>query len=186
MPSRALAVALVSTARLETTLPANDNGSDLAEVKAQRLCTLGLHLLADLNGLEHSNDPESFLFELQETEDLDHMVRYTQDDQERLAKTFAQVADLRLEEQHQLRPFGILGFYLKAIWHLRGDISSAVKPGQALGISTSLESSQHSCHVCFADINHHGRSVGSGHESGLSRYASVIPISFARYQSIYR
>lgn len=127
MPSRTLGVAVISTARLLTTLSTAENSINPVEIKAQRLFALSLHLLGDLNGLEHSHQATSFLYEPQELEDLDQMQAFAPDEGEHLTQAFTQVADLRMEEQPDLKAIGLLNFYLKAIWHLRKDIFSAVK-----------------------------------------------------------
>jgi predicted Zn-dependent protease len=128
MPSRTLSVAVISTARLSTlSLSIADNSPNPVELKVQRLYALGLHLLGDLNGVEHSDQAECFLYEPREIEDLDRMNRFTQNERELLIKAFTEVADLRLEEQPHLQTMNIIGFYLKGIWHLKTDIYSAIK-----------------------------------------------------------
>jgi len=127
MPSRTLSVAVISTARLSAALPIAGHASDLIELKAQRLCAIVLHLLGDLSGIEHSDHPESFLYEPREIEALDRMNGFAHNERSLLAEAFTQVADLRLEEQPELKAISVLGFYLSATWQLRSDIYSAVK-----------------------------------------------------------
>ncbi|MEZ5582546.1 MAG: hypothetical protein R3F37_07115 [Candidatus Competibacteraceae bacterium] len=77
--------------------------------------------------MEHSGHSESFLYEAQEIEDLDHMNGFTQNERDLLTEAFTQVADLRLEEQPHRKAIGVVGFYLSASWQLRNDIFSAVQ-----------------------------------------------------------
>ena len=127
VPSRAVAVAVMTTARLlpqhGETLRSEDE--DVA-LLARRIRALGLHLFGDLNGVLHASEPESFMFAPGASEDLDRMTAYGSTEQEQLHHELADVADLRLEEQPEVMRSGVLRFYAKATWISAGDIVSAI------------------------------------------------------------
>ncbi|MBT0961566.1 hypothetical protein [Denitromonas iodatirespirans] len=124
MPSRALSVAVVSLARL---LP-HDGAAKATDhaAQAERLCHLFLHLLGDLNGIEHRAEATDYMSAPTEAEALDAMDHFDPATVDALGAELDDVADIRLEERPQSSTTGMLGFYLLAIWHLRGDIFSAV------------------------------------------------------------
>lgn len=133
MPSQALAVAVMSTARLASRSLLADNSEALFTLKAQRLFVLSMHLLGDLNGLDHRAEPHDFMHEPRDVEELDGMTRYSDNGRQRLLEVLTEVADLRLEEKASTGKVGVGGFYLRALWLLRKDIVSAViqaKPWQ--------------------------------------------------------
>ncbi len=148
-PSRAVSVAVLSLARLmpdlaDDSLPADTPPAaavtakkrlglpskkatrDYSRVLARRVCTLALHLLGDLNGLSHSDEPTSYLFEPGGVRDLDQMDRFTDDEAAALIKELTDVADVRLEETPLASRRTGASFYLSAAWINRDDIASAV------------------------------------------------------------
>lgn len=128
MPSRALSIAVVSLARL---IPQQHGTTDADRAaQADRLCHLFLHLLGDLNGIEHRADASDYMSAPGEVEALDAMEHFDEETIEALGAELDDVADIRLEERPQSSATGMLGFYLQAIWHLRGDILSAVVQAQ--------------------------------------------------------
>lgn len=126
MPSKALAVTLISTARLASPSLLVEHDDSGPECKAQRLYALSMHLLGDLVGLEHCADPHDFMYVPRDSDELDGMVRYSEAGHERLARVLENVADLRLEEQPNTLKKGIVAFYGKAIWLFKKDIVTAV------------------------------------------------------------
>lgn len=129
MPSRALSVAVVSLAGL---LPRNapDAGSIGVATGADRMCNLFLHLLGDLNGIEHRSDRGDYMHAAGEASEFDAMNQFAPETVEALSTELESVADIRLEERPLANATGVLGFYMQAMWHLRGDILSAVWQAQ--------------------------------------------------------
>jgi predicted Zn-dependent protease len=133
MPSQALAVAVMSTARLASRSLLADNSETWSVLKTQRLFSLSMHLLGDLNGLDHRSEPSDFMYEPRDMDELDRMTHYSSSGRQRLLQMLMEVADIRLEEQPHTKKSGVGGFYLRALWLLRTDIVSAVlqaKPWQ--------------------------------------------------------
>lgn len=134
VPSRALGVAVISTAHLTShsgfgVIPSRE----LGQILTSRMVAVGLHLLADLNGLSHSTEPTYFTFESSTASDLDRMTRFSDEEHGLLREKLADVADTRLEERPDVLHAGSLCFYLKAIRIGSHDIVSAVvqaKPWQ--------------------------------------------------------
>jgi hypothetical protein len=92
-----------------------------------------MHLLGDLNGLDHQAEPSDFMYEPRDMDELDRMNNYSTSGRQRLLQMLTKVADLRLEEQPSTKTGGVGGFYVRALWLLRKDIVSAVleaKPWQ--------------------------------------------------------
>jgi len=118
VPSRALAVAVLSLARL---VP---DASDAPDALARRVAALALHLFGDLNGLWHRDEPMAAMRPPQAVGDLDAERSFEDDELEALAAALHDVADLRLEET--ARPPSSLGFYLRASRERAAEIGSAV------------------------------------------------------------
>jgi predicted Zn-dependent protease len=115
-PSRAISVAVLSTARLAPSyFPAVSDNEERVVSLARRICALGLHLLGDLNGLPHTDDPQTFMYIPEASEDLDRMSHYTPSEHEQLRQELSDAADLRLEERPETIRGGIALFYLKAL-----------------------------------------------------------------------
>lgn len=126
-PSRAVSVAAISTARLSPEQPALLTDRDeRVSVMANRVCVLGMHLLGDLNGLSHRDEPEAFMHRPEEVGELDDMAEYSLEEKGQMIMELSQVADARLEETPQAEQSGVLPFYLKAAWIGCDDIASAV------------------------------------------------------------
>lgn len=128
MPSRALSVAVVSLAALLPRHAVDAEPSSAAG--ADRLCHLFLHLLGDLNGIEHSPDADDYMHDADEVRGFDRMQHFAPDTVEALGAELDSVADTRLEERPQASATASWAFYLQAMWHLRGDILSAVWQAQ--------------------------------------------------------
>lgn len=127
VPSRTMAVAVISTARLafqETmgTMPQQK----LQELLEERLFRLAMHLFGDLNGVPHSENPVSFMYEPQSAKDLDQMRLYTAEEHAAMRDTLSDVADTRLEEGPDAEKGGTFRFYVKAMWIGLDDIWSGV------------------------------------------------------------
>ena len=129
-PSKAAAVACLSTARLDIgALDEDDAEAPPPDVLAPRLFALAMHVFGDLCGVPHSDDQGDFMRIPDATADLDAMAAYSDDDVEDLADALADVADARLEEVTHSR-VGPAVFYgrtvllsgrdvLGALWQMR-------------------------------------------------------------------
>jgi predicted Zn-dependent protease len=127
--SRSVSVAILSTSRIDPISSAQQVGEEERKrILSERLLTLALHLFGHLNGLEHEEDHDSVMFELQSVQDLDGMSRISEEAIAFLQSALMDVADPRLEES-QHRP-GKLGFYLRVVWQNRKDILSAVRQAE--------------------------------------------------------
>ena len=131
-PSQALGVAALSVARLlpETDAGAPDGAGPRPDF-AGRLCALALHLLGDLNNLGHRNEAGALMRQPRHVDELDDMRGLDAAERDYLGAQLADVADLRLEERASTGTDagagpGVLRFYLRAAWHARDDIFSAV------------------------------------------------------------
>lgn len=132
VPSRALAVAVISLARLSAdvrTAGERTAGERTAGERndptalAQRIGTLALHAFGDLNGLWHREASDAVMRSFDSVSDLDRAGGFDDDERERLELALEQVADLRLEEATGApSPFR---FYLRASRERAGEIASA-------------------------------------------------------------
>lgn len=127
-PARSLAVAAASTIRIDPQASGRGlAGGDRVEVMARRLHALALHLFGHLNGLEHVDDPDDFMADVEAVEDLDRMTRFSGEVVQRLAAELGEVADLRLEEKGREAPHGRAAFFLRALWHNWDDVLDSVR-----------------------------------------------------------
>lgn len=132
-PSRSLFVAVASTVRIDPRASgrgARGRGGpedDRIEAMTVRLHALALHLFGHLAELGHSEDPESFMYDLTAVSDLDHMRRYSAGAIEALEDELEDVADVRLEEERWAFRSSRVGFFLRVLRHNRGDIVDAVR-----------------------------------------------------------
>jgi hypothetical protein len=132
-PARSLFVAAASTVRIDPRASGRGVGDrsgsedDRIEVMTVRLHALVLHLFGHLADLGHSDDPESYMFDLGAVTDLDRMRRFSSEVVEALEEELEDVADVRLEEERGAYRRGRVGFYLRAIRHNRGDIADGVR-----------------------------------------------------------
>lgn len=113
VPSRAVNVAVVSTARLDPRssghkLPEEER----SELSAERIVALGMHLFGHLNGLEHDPDKTSYMHDFHDVSELESMTRWTDVDSREVQAQLVEVADPRLEETTGDR--SRLAFYLGA------------------------------------------------------------------------
>jgi predicted Zn-dependent protease len=126
-PSRAVSVAVMSTARLDQqTTPTATASEERITTMANRIVALALHLSGHLNGLPHHEDPHRYMYDLQTTDDLDRMASFSPAHEERLRAILREVADVCLEEEPtsvRAHPFW---FYAHAAWTGRDDIISAI------------------------------------------------------------
>ena len=119
VPSKALGVAVLSTARLR------GPGHQIDEARlATRVRALGLHLFGDLNGLWHRDDATAWMVEPGDAEALDSMEEFSEDERNLLRGALVEVADRRLEE----RPgrSSVCRFYARALWERRREVAEAV------------------------------------------------------------
>lgn len=130
-PSRAVGVAVASTARIDPeALPAapdddEPSAAGRVEVLGHRLFALLMHLLGHLGDLDHAEDPSDFMFDLPSVAALDGMSGYGEAAQRAFRREMHDAADVRLEEtEHAWQRWG--AFYLRAAWHNRQDILSAI------------------------------------------------------------
>ncbi|MEP0548730.1 MAG: DUF2391 domain-containing protein [Rhodothermales bacterium] len=117
-PSKATAVACLSTARLDLGASDDDDEDDAraqTALLAGRLFALAMHVFGDLCGIPHADEPESFMWIPSATADLDDMRAYTDDDHEALQEELADVADVRLEETTTHSRIGPALFYLRTV-----------------------------------------------------------------------
>ena len=127
-PARSLAAAVVSTIRIDPHASDPQVGeAERVEGIARRLTGLALHLFGHLNGTEHVRGDDDFMADVQTIADLDRMERFGEEAIEDLERELGKVADLRLEEQASGRSGGRAAFYLRALWHNRGNIVGAVR-----------------------------------------------------------
>ena len=127
VPSQPLNVAALSTARLDTGAGLHPlEQEDRVQQLARRIHALVLHQFGHLNDLEHSEDPEDIMYNLNTAEDLDAMQHLSETSSEALHQELATEADLRLEEQVQ-KVRQRWRFYLRAAWINRDDIWGAVR-----------------------------------------------------------
>ena len=127
VPSQPLNVAALSTARLDTGAGLHPLEEEHhIQLLARRLHALVLHQFGHLNDLEHSDDPEDLMYDLNTAEDLDAMQRLSEASSEALYQELATEADLRLEERVQ-KVRQRWRFYLRASWINRDDIWGAVR-----------------------------------------------------------
>jgi hypothetical protein len=119
VPSRALAVAVLSLARLA---PAGD--AVLGEMLERRVIALALHLFGDLNGLWHREEADAVMRAPQAVTDLDRERSFDPGELEVLRRALVEVADLRLEEASS--PPQAWRFYLRASRERAREIASAV------------------------------------------------------------
>lgn len=127
-PSRSLAVAVVSTARIDPQSSGRGAGEgERAQVMTRRLRALVLHVFGHLNGLEHGVEPGDFMNDLSAVSDLDAMTAFSAEALDSLGGELAKVADERLEEERFGRRSGRTRFYLRASWRNRSAIASSVR-----------------------------------------------------------
>src|SRR5690606_23100303 len=118
VPSRSLGVAALSLSRLKYEEPlehAEDAGIE-SNLLVERLFRLAMHLLGDLNGLPHADEPDDFMYMPDSIDGLDDMTGFNTRNTEMLINELANVADLRLEEHTAAAHRGAWRFYLHAAW----------------------------------------------------------------------
>lgn len=119
VPSRSTGIAVVSLARL-----VGRHGDEQATA-ARRVLALFGHVLGDLLGVPHGDDPMLFSFAPRELADLERMERFPESAADRLEQELREIADTRLEERSDVQHATTMGFYLRATWHGIDDILSA-------------------------------------------------------------
>lgn len=117
-PSRALAAAALSTARLD---PGGSDDATRSETIQRRVVPLALHLLGHLVGLEHAEDATDFMFDLRRADQLDAMRAYSTDALATLESALGAVADQRLEEDVEYRSHAVL-LLVGALWVNRVEV----------------------------------------------------------------
>lgn len=127
-PARSLSVAVASTIRIDPAASGRGGGGgDRVEVMAQRLYALAMHLFGHLNGLDHRDEPDQLMYDIDTVKDLDRMERFSDRCTAKLSEELADVADLRLEEMDSGPPRNRLRFYLRTARHNADDIWGAVR-----------------------------------------------------------
>ena len=125
--SRSLQAGVISTARIG---PYADQYENTAKGRilllASRLRALTIHLIGHLAGLEHEDDPESFMAGFETVECLDSAKYLGPGQTEQLRAGLQEVADQRLEEKADVQQAWTLRFYLQAAWINRRQIAEAV------------------------------------------------------------
>ena len=123
-PSRALGVAVLSTARLSER-PSSTASDRHAGILRHRVAALALHLFGDLNGLDHEETPDDYMKVPDSVDDFDQMTRYGEQGLARLRESLASVADPRLEEK-DWRHGNTARFYVRAVFQNRRAVFDAV------------------------------------------------------------
>ena len=132
-PSRALSVAVISTARLDPDAVGETDEATRVDVLARRLEALVLHLLGHLLDVPHSDEPGDFMYDVKHVADLDRMKGYGLVAAEVLARELLEVGDDRLEEEDRQLARRPVRFYLRAVTLNYDDVWRAVlriKPWQ--------------------------------------------------------
>lgn len=127
-PSRALAVAVLSTARLDprstgTQVPADER----VEIVARRLVQVALHVFGHLAGAEHVESRRCVMRLPRQIDDLDEDLDYCPEVNEQLDDDLMAVADERLEETSPRSRRRSLGFSLRAVGLNAGPILKALR-----------------------------------------------------------
>jgi hypothetical protein len=100
---------------------------------AGRIRALVMHTIGHLGGLEHDEDPASFMARFEVVGDLDKSDDLNDEARRRLQRGLREVADRRLEEQAGMRSAWRPWFYAKATWINRRQLLDAIwqaKPWQ--------------------------------------------------------
>ena len=116
-PSRAAGAAAISTHRL---------GEAKRPATRARLRNLAMHLLGDLLGLDHREEPGAIMRPPADREDLAEPADWSDEERDSLAAALREVADARLEEKTHPSRIGSLGFALNALWIGRREIVGGV------------------------------------------------------------
>lgn len=125
-PSRALGVAVLSTARLDERHRTGARSERAAAVVRNRVASLALHLFGDLNGVAHSEDPGDFMYVPECVGDLDRMEQFSPQSIDQFRIGLGAVADPRLEEAGSIPHDNRIRFYLRAVWQNRKSVLDAV------------------------------------------------------------
>lgn len=126
VPSRAINTAVLSIHRLAAEDDDTLDDAGYEDRLAGRVCALAMHLLGDLNGMPHSDEPGDVMYEPRRVTDLDTMRRFDPEEAAAMAEELHDVADVRLEEEARGRRLSAAAFYLRAGWINRDDIWSAI------------------------------------------------------------
>lgn len=124
--SRALGVAVVSTARIDPWATGErDHTARRTATLASRLSAQCLHALGDMVGIPHRPDGACYMSVPETVGGLDDMVGFDDESRRALGRELVAVADARLEEE-QGRPRHRVVFYVLAIARNLGTIGHAV------------------------------------------------------------
>jgi len=127
VPSRAIGVAVLSTARLHGPLVDEEGAPRSGRATlAARIAALLIHLVGDLNGVPHCGHEGHFTSAPKTPSCLDAMTQTCPARKEHLTRELQDVADLRLEEVPDSARSGAVAFYARAIRINFDDIVSAV------------------------------------------------------------
>ena len=127
-PSKAAAVACLSTARLDLGIADDDEEDTRAQTTllAGRLFALAMHIFGDLCGVPHADERQSFMWMPSATADLDAMTTFVDDDRKAFDEALDDVADVRLEETTTHWRIGPALFYLKTVLINGRDVLSSL------------------------------------------------------------
>lgn len=132
--SGALDAVVISTTRLDPRVSDYNATSEYrVEAMTRRIASLVLHAIGHLNGLDHVEDRKNFLFDIDDCSDLDELQYFSEEQTEQMKHFLAEIADVRLEEEHRNRQIHPVWFYVRSCWINRRDILQAVwqaKPWQ--------------------------------------------------------
>lgn len=122
VPSRALGVAVLSTARIDPRAQGVESAPEQREqALARRIEALVFHLFGHLAGLQQRRGA---MRSIEDIEQLDHLGDFDAEAVEAMGDELQEVADLRVEESSPATPR--VRFYARAIWVNLAAIASAV------------------------------------------------------------
>jgi len=116
-----------STARIDprASEPSADD-EDRIQQLGQRLQTIIFHALGHWCRLDHVDDPQNIMFDIQGLSDVDQAKVFEEDQLVQMNEFLADIADQRLEERAGATQKWTPLFYLQATWENRGEIIDAV------------------------------------------------------------
>lgn len=126
--SRAYEAAVVSTAQIDPrTVDPQASLAERVDIMTRRLHALAMHALGRLNGLAYVHEPTNMMYEVGDIPDLDRMHECSSEQQEVVARSLQDVADIRLEEQQQFKSSELIVFYMRSLLINGREILSAVR-----------------------------------------------------------
>ena len=125
--SRALDVAVISTARVDprTVAPETHDDERRTQIEA-RVLRLALHSLGHWLGLVHHTESTNAMCDIESIADLSSGMEFTEEQIGQMRASLIDIADQRLEERADVRGTWVPLFYLLAGWENRREILDAV------------------------------------------------------------